>query len=162
MPIYALQGLRVLCGHPRVSGSLNPETVTTKSTSLGKRGLGKFNQNGLKRSEECFTAASHGLIFRKTETLGIYKQRAFTFYFYLWLTWVFVAVHGLSLVAGGSSPWWLLLLQSLGSRRVGFASCGPRALEHRFSSCGVQAFLLQGVWDLPLQGMEPMSPALAS
>ena len=100
-------------------------------------------------------------IQKNRETLGIYKQRAFTFYFYLWSPWVFVAVQGLSLVAGGSSPWWLLLLQSLGSRRVGFGSCSPRGLEYRFSSCGVQAFLLQGMWDLPGQGMEPMSPALA-
>ena len=48
---------------------------------------------------------------------------------YFWLHWVFVAVCGLSLVAasGGYSSlqcvgllWWLLLLQSTGSRRAGF------------------------------------------
>ena len=59
----------------------------------------------------------------------------YLFYFiYFWLHWVFTAVHGLSLVAargGYSSLWyagfslrWLLLLQSTGSRRVGFSSCG--------------------------------------
>ena len=58
-------------------------------------------------------------------------------YFYFWLCWVFVAVHRLSLDAvngGYSSLWragfslrWLLLLQSIGSRHVGFSSCGTWA-----------------------------------
>ena len=38
----------------------------------------------------------------------------------------------------GFSLRWLLLLQSTGSRRVGFSSCGSRALEHRLSSCGAR------------------------
>ena len=56
---------------------------------------------------------------------------------YFWLHWVFVAVHGLSLVVVrggysllqcvGFSLWWLLLLRSTGSRRAGFSSCGMRA-----------------------------------
>ena len=51
--------------------------------------------------------------------------------------WVFIAKRGLSLVAvsggysslryAGFSLRWLLLLQSLGSRRVGFSSCGTWA-----------------------------------
>ena len=77
---------------------------------------------------------------------------AFYFYFfinlfiYFWLSWLFVAAHGLSVVvasrgysslwcAGFSSPW-LLLLRSTGSR-------------------------LRGMWDLPGPGLEPVSPALA-
>ena len=57
-------------------------------------------------------------------------------FIYFWLRWVFVAVHGLSLVTvsggysllwcAGFSLWWLLLLRSTGSRRTGFSSCGPR------------------------------------
>ena len=49
-------------------------------------------------------------------------------------SWVFVAARGLSLVAAsrgysslrcaGFSLRWLLLLQSMGSRRAGFSSCG--------------------------------------
>ena len=60
------------------------------------------------------------------------------FFFFFWLHWVFVAVRGLCLVAasgGHPSPWctgpswrWLLSLQSTGSRRAGFSSCGTRAL----------------------------------
>ena len=55
-------------------------------------------------------------------------------FIYFWLHWVFVAAHGLSLIAAsegysllqcmGFSLWWLLLLQSTGSRSVGFSSCG--------------------------------------
>ena len=65
---------------------------------------------------------------------------------------VFVAVRGLSLVvvSGGYSLLqcvgfslrWLLLLQSMGSRRTGFSSCGSRAsvvVAHGLSSCGSQA-----------------------
>ena len=86
------------------------------------------------------------------------------FFFFLrfifWLLfWVFVAAHGLSLVAvsggysslqcAGSSLQWFLLLQSTGSRLSGFSSCGARAS------------LLHGMWDLPGPGLEPVSPALA-
>ena len=59
------------------------------------------------------------------------------FVYYFWLRCVFVAVHGLSLVAvsGGYSSlwctgfllWWLLLLRSNGSRHAGFSSCSTRA-----------------------------------
>ena len=58
-------------------------------------------------------------------------------YFYFWLRWVFVAAHGLSLVAAsggysllwcaGFSLQWLLLLWSTDSRRAGFSSCGTWA-----------------------------------
>ena len=70
-------------------------------------------------------------------------------FIYFWLCWVFVAARGLSLVAAswgysslrcaGISLWWLLLLRSMGSRCVGFSSCGSQALELRLSSCGAQA-----------------------
>ena len=74
----------------------------------------------------------------------------FVFLFvYFWLHWVFVSARGLSLVvASGAysslryadfSLRWLLLLQSTGSRCVGFSSCGLRALECRLSSCGARA-----------------------
>ena len=43
----------------------------------------------------------------------------------------------------------------------GLSSCGLRALDRRLSSCGAQASLLHGMWDLPRAGIEPVSPALA-
>ena len=58
----------------------------------------------------------------------------FILFICFWLRWVFIAAHGLSVVAasgGYSSLWsaglslrWLLLLWSMGSRHVGFSSCG--------------------------------------
>ena len=65
----------------------------------------------------------------------------FNFFFFnlFWLPWVFIVVCGISLVAasgGYSSLWctgfslrWLLLLQSTGSRHVGFSSCGAWAQQ---------------------------------
>ena len=80
-------------------------------------------------------------------------------FIYFQLHWVFVAVHSFSLVVtcgdysslqcAGFSLWWLLLLQSTGSRRMGFSSCGTRAQ------------LLRGLSDFPEPGLEPVSPALA-
>ena len=99
------------------------------------------------------------------------KKKLFIYLFIFWLHWVFVAVHGLSLVAVirgyssmrcvGFSLWWLLLLWSMGSRHVGFSSCGSRALEHRLSSCGAWAYLLCSMWDPPGPGLKPVSPAMA-
>ena len=45
--------------------------------------------------------------------------------------------------------------------REGFSSCGSWAPGHRFSSCGVQVLLPQGMWDLPAPGIKPVSQALA-
>ena len=93
-------------------------------------------------------------------------------FIYCWLRWVFVAVLGLSLVAasrsysslqcvvasGGCSSlqcmdfslrWPLLLLQSTGSRCLGFSGCGTQAVESRLSSYGTWAYLLCDMWDLP-------------
>ena len=63
----------------------------------------------------------------------VFKKMLFIY----WLCWVFVAVSGLSLAEsrGGCSlvavrrflMQWLLLLQSMGSRHVGFSSCSARA-----------------------------------
>ena len=39
-----------------------------------------------------------------------------------------------------------------------FTSCGSQALEHRLSSCSVQALL--SMWDPPGSGIEPVSPSL--
>ena len=44
-----------------------------------------------------------------------------------------------SLQCVGFSLRWILLLRSTGSRRMGFRSCGSRALERRLGSCGTWA-----------------------
>ena len=82
----------------------------------------------------------------------------FIYYYY------FLAVLGLRFCArafsscsewGHSSSW-----------RVGLSLSRPLIVEHRLqmrrlSSCGPQAQLLRGMWDLPRPGLEPVSPALA-
>ena len=55
----------------------------------------------------------------------------------------------------GFSLWWLLLLQSTGSRCTGFSS-----VHTWLSSCGVQAYLCYDMWNLPRPGIQPVSLAL--
>ena len=91
---------------------------------------------------------THDPILFSSQPLPMSEMILFLFFFFLfkflfiylfiyWLHWVFVATHGLSLVAAsggysslrcmGFSLQWLLLLQSMGSRHTGFSSCGTRA-----------------------------------
>ena len=83
----------------------------------------------------------HTYLFKKqNRTINTITHRVYLF-FYFWLSWVFVVVLGLSLVVAiggysllrcaGFSLRWLLLLWSMGSRRVGFSSCSTRVVEHR-------------------------------
>ena len=63
---------------------------------------------------------------------------------HFWLCWVFVAAQtflwlwraGATLQPQGAgiSLWWLLLLQSIGSKVHGLSSYGSQALEHRLNS----------------------------
>ena len=75
-----------------------------------------------------------------------------------------------SLRCSNFSLQWLLLLQSTGSRHVGFSnrssqalecslsSYGSRALKLRLRSCGTRDYLLCGVWNIPTPGIEPVCP----
>ena len=100
--------------------------------------------------------------------MGFALQKNIPFFFFnlfiylllfFWLCWVFVSVRGLSLVAaigGHSSSRWrgpLTITASLVAEH--------RLQARRLSSCGSQAQLLRGMWDLPRPGLEPVSPALA-
>ena len=70
-------------------------------------------------------------------TFLFFNINLFIHLFNFWLHWVFAAAHGFSLVAEsggysllqctGFSMQWLLLLRSMGSRRMGFSSCGAWA-----------------------------------
>ena len=83
---------------------------------------------------------------------------------------LFIAVCGLLIVVAslvaehGLQVRGLQQLQHLGSVA---AALGPQSMRasavvaHRLSSCGAQAQLLLGMWNLPRPGIEPMSPALA-
>ena len=121
-----------------------------------------------------FFNQSHSCEYEEISHYSFFLNYLFIYFWH----WVFVAARGLSLVAasGGYSSFqcmgfslqWLLLLRSTGSRHTGFSSCGMRlsscgswALERKLSSCGIQAQLLRGMWDLPGPRLEPVSPALA-
>ena len=62
----------------------------------------------------------------------------------------------------GFSLWCLLLLQSTGSRHVGFSSCSLQARQHGLSSSGAQAQPPCGMWNPPWPVIESISSALAS
>ena len=89
----------------------------------------------------------------------------FLFFFFYEFIYLFMAVLGLRFCARAFS--------SCGERAPLFIAVhGPLTIaaslvaEHRLqmrrlSSCGSQAQLLRGMWNLPRPGLEPVSPALA-
>jgi len=100
-------------------------------------------------------------------------------FIYFWLCWVFIAAWDFPLVSasGGYSLvavcGLLIVLASLVAEAQtlgpsGFSSRSTWAqwlrsqdLERGLSSCSAGAQLLHSMWDPPLWGIEPMSPALA-
>ena len=76
------------------------------------------------------------LLIEAFSVINFLLSTVFLFFFF-WLCWVFVAAHRLSLVVAsggysslrctGFSLRWLLLLRSMGTRHVGFSSCGAWA-----------------------------------
>ena len=100
-----------------------------------------------------------------------FKERATLFFLFFFLIFknlfiLFLSVLGLRFYARAFS--------SCGERGPLFITVrGPLTIaaslvaEHRLqtcrlSSCGSQAQLLRGTWDLPRPGLEPVSPALAA
>ena len=95
----------------------------------------------------------------------LYLKHLFILKFIYLFIYLFLAVLGLRFCARAFS--------SCGEQGpLFFAVCGPLTIvaslvaEHRLqtrklSSCGSRAQLLRGMWDLPRQGLEPVSPALA-
>ena len=51
-------------------------------------------------------------------------------------------------------------VQGLRLWHTGSVTAAPEALELRLSSCDAWARLLRVMWDLPVSGIEPVSPAL--
>ena len=105
------------------------------------------------------------------------KYNFFKLFFFFWLSWVFVALHELSLVVAnwcysslrwlGCSLWRLLPgAQVLGALASGVAvqglsNCGLGALEGGLSVCSPQTQLLCGMWNFPRSEIETRTPALA-
>ena len=96
----------------------------------------------------------------------------FILFIYFWLCWVFVAARGLSLVAAseGHSPLqcaglslpWPLLLQSTGSRRADFSSCGMWAQQPWLMGSRVQAQQKHGPGIVDLKAGDRKSTRLNS
>ena len=69
--------------------------------------------------------------------------------------WGLAAVHGLLITAASLvSEHRLEGVQTSAAAACGLSSCSPRALEHRLGSCGTQAQLCRGTWDLPRPGIQ--------
>ena len=78
----------------------------------------------------------NGMLHSNVKKKGsiLFLKRIIYLFIYFWLRWVFVAARRLSLAVAsggysslqcvGFSLWWLLLLWSMGSRHMGFSSCG--------------------------------------
>ena len=69
-----------------------------------------------------------------------------------------VVVHGLLIVVASR----IAEHQLKGTRASvaaahGLSSCSFWDLEHGLNTCGAQAYLLHGMWDLPGPGIEPVS-----
>ena len=148
---------------------ISPHTSPPSLTTISKYAPSSFSTTALPFPSHTY----HNL------KLHIYCLfTCFFFFAALGLRCVFVAAHGLSLVAasrGYSLLWcvgfsmpWLLLFRSTVSRRVGFSSCGTWAQQLWLAGSRARA---QQLWctgfvaprhvDLPGPGIKPVSPALA-
>ena len=90
-----------------------------------------------------------------------------TFYLFLFFIYLFIlAVLGLRFCVraffscGKRGP---LFIAVRGPLTIAASLVAEHRLQtRRLSSCGSQAYLLCGMWNLPRPGLEPVSPALAS
>ena len=141
--LYDLQSLK-----HSLSGTLQKKFTKTCSKSIINTSTNTVVSNTIASSYMCQFEFKFKLIKIKNLVsqlpnhifffkIFFFKGQVFYLFIYFWLRCVFVAARGLSLVAasGGNSSlqcvgfslWWLLFLQSMGSRRAGFSSCGTRA-----------------------------------
>ena len=99
--------------------------------------------------------------FQKTPILGL-SVFCFVFVFFIYL---FLAVLSLRFCARAFSScgkWGPLFITVRGPLTITASLVAEHRLQtRRLSSCGSQAQLLRGMWDLPRPGLEPMSRALA-
>ena len=90
---------------------------------------------------------------------------------YFWLCWVFVAAsvfssYGEQRLLSSSVLWLLIVVASLVAEHGlvveahGLISCSSWTLEQGLPSCGAQAYLPLGMWNLPRPRIELVSPTL--
>ena len=89
----------------------------------------------------------------------------FSFFFNFLNFYLFLAVLGLRFCARAFSScgkWGPLFIAMHGPLTIAASLVAEHRLQtRRLSSCGSQAQLLRGMWDLPRPGLGPVSPALA-
>ena len=100
-----------------------------------------------------FCGSVHECGYINSNVILLFCINLFILFIYFWLHWVFVAALGLSLVVAsggysslqctGFSLWQLLLLQSMGSRCMGFSSCDMQAQQLWLTGSRAQA---QQLW----------------
>ena len=87
------------------------------------------------------------------------------FLFIIYLLFLFLAVLGLRFGTRAFSScgkWGPLFIAARGPLTIAASLVPEQRLQMlRLSSCGSRAQLLRGMWDLPGQGLKPVSPALA-
>ena len=106
----------------------------------------------------------HIFLFLKIYFILLLFLKLIYFFVCFWLCWVFIAAHGLSLVAAnrgssslqcvGFSLWWLIFFVE-----PGLQAQASVTVARGLSSCG--ALHIRGTWDLPGPGIEPTFFALA-
>ena len=113
------------------------------SLQIFQRNLVLLSSQEVKETSTC--SISCFLVPLKSSSVSpcfFFFLRILFYFIQFWLHWVFVAVCRLLIVVAS-----LVAEHGLQVRRL--------------SSCGSQAQLLCGMWDLPGPGFEPVSPALA-
>ena len=113
-----------------------------------------------------------GLFYQKESSLQIFLEDIsipFTCSFFFlnnsFFLYLFLAVLGLHFCARAFSScgkWGPLFIAVRRPLTIAASLVAEHRLQtRRLSSCGSQAQLLCGMWDLPRPGLEPVSPALA-
>ena len=96
--------------------------------------------------------------------LNIFFKVMIHLFIYLFI-YLFMAVLGLRFCARAFSSygkWGPLFIAMRRPLTIAASLVAEHRLQTRsLSSCGSQAQLLRGMWDLPRPGLEPVSPALA-
>ena len=116
-------------GHYVNEASGPRDSVTTSHDRMARAGIQPQTHTLLTLDHWCRGGEGAGQGPRSS----LFFIHFFILFIYSWLSWVFVAARGLSLVVasgGYSSLWcmdfslkWLLLLRSMGSGCVGFSTC---------------------------------------
>ena len=105
-------------------------------------------------------------LLHNIEQSSLYYTVVDSFFFFFNFIYLFMAVLGLHFCARAFSScgkWGPLFITVRGPLAIVASLVAEHRLQtRRLSNCGSRVQSLQGMWDLPRPGLEPVSPALAS